>query len=112
MVEMMNRRVEFGLFGRVASAFRHTHPSMAELEKPQFKDWGAANRDRIGDMLAVLDRGLADHPFMAGDNYSIADITAQVAVDFLRPIKFDRPPGLVHLERWHASIAARPSAKA
>jgi glutathione S-transferase len=111
-VEMMNRRIELGLLSRIAQVFRHTHPAMANLEHPQFKDWGEANRARIGEMLALLDSDLANAPFVAGEHYSIADITALVAIDFMRPIKFERPATLRHLDRWYDAVAARPSAKA
>jgi glutathione S-transferase len=111
-VEMMNRRMELGLLSRVAQAFRHTHPAMAKLEQPQFKDWGEANRARIGEMLALLDSELAGAPFVAGERYTIADITALVAVDFMKPIKVERPANLKHLERWYTVVSARPSAKA
>lgn len=112
LVEMMNRRVELGLLFRVAQAFRHTHPAMAELEKPQIKEWGEVNRGRIGEMLEMLDRDLSGREFVAGDRYSIADITTLVAIDFMKPIKFERPAALSHLDRWYKAVAARPSAKA
>ena len=112
LVEMANRRMELGLLYRVAQAFRHTHPAMAELEKPQFKDWGEANKSRIGDMLELTDRELGQHAFIAGDHYTIADITALVAIDFMRPIKYERPAGLKHLARWYGEVSNRPSAKA
>ena len=44
-VEMWNRRMEFGLFGAVASFFRHLHPKMAHLEVPQVDAWGLINRE-------------------------------------------------------------------
>ena len=112
IVEMMNRRMELGLMSRVANAFRHTHPAMAELETPQVKEWGEANRGRIGEMLEMMDAELASKPFIAGESYSIADITALVAVDFMKPIKFERPAALTNLDRWYNAVAARPSAKA
>lgn len=112
VVEMMNRRMELGLLYRVAQAFRHSHPAMAELEKPQIKEWGEVNRGRIGEMLELVDRQLEATQFIAGDDYSIADITALVAVDFMKPIKYERPVGLKNLARWYESVAARPSAKA
>lgn len=112
LVEMMNRRIELGLFNRIAQTFRHTHPAMAELERPQVAAWGEANRARIGESLELLDRQLASHPFMAGDRYSIADITALVAVDFMKPIKFALPATMTHLARWYGAVSSRPSAKA
>ncbi len=111
-IEMWNRRVEFDLFWPIAQCFRHLHPAMAELEVPQVPEWGEANRPRAQAMLAILDRALAEQPFIAGERYSIADITALVAVDFMKPARIARPAGLDHLERWHAEISARPSAKA
>lgn len=112
LVEMMNRRMELGLFNRVAQAFRHTHPAMAELERPQIKEWGEVNRDRISELLALLDEQLAASKFVAGDDYSIADITTLVAVDFLKVIKYERPASLANLAAWYASVSSRPSARA
>lgn len=112
IVEMMNRRMEHGLLARVAAVFRHTHPSMAELEVPQIKEWGDANRARVGAALEMMDGELATKPFMAGENYSIADITALVAVDFMRPSRIERSAHLKNLDRWYGQMSTRPSAKA
>jgi glutathione S-transferase len=112
LVEMANRRMELGLLYRVAQAFRHGHPAMAELEKPQFKDWGAANKNRIGGMLSLMDDELGKHRFIAGEHYTIADITGLVAIDFMRPIKYERPAELKNLARWYTEVSQRPSAKA
>jgi glutathione S-transferase len=112
LVEMANRRMELGLLYRVAQAFRHTHPAMAELEKPQVKEWGEANRARLASMFELIDQQLGQHQFIAGDHYTIADITALVAIDFMRPIKYVRPPELANLERWYAEVSQRPSAQA
>lgn len=111
-VEMWNRRMELGLLARVAQAFRHSHPAMAELEKPQVKEWGDVNRARILEMLNVLDGALAQAPFVAGDNYTIADITALVAIDFMKPIKYERPANLANLGRWYNTVSTRKSAQA
>lgn len=114
-VEMWNRRVELGLFFHIAQAFRHLHPAMAHLEVPQVGAWGEANIPKALDALAMLDRVLAGRRFIVGDNYSIADITALVAVDFMKPANIERPKGehqLVNLERWYEDVAARPSAAA
>jgi len=111
-VEMWNRRVELGLLSYVSSAFRHTHPAMAHLEVPQIKEWGEANKEKALDALAMLDRELASSPFIAGDAYSVADITALVAVDFMRLPRIKVPEELTSLKRWHTEVSARPSAKA
>jgi glutathione S-transferase len=112
MVEMWQRRVEFGLLQPVAHAFRHTHPAMAQLEVPQIKEWGEANRPKALETLTMLDEELASRRFIAGDAFSIADITALVAMDFMKPARVQRPDGLKNLDRWYAEVSARPSAKA
>jgi glutathione S-transferase len=85
---------------------------MSHLEVPQVADWGEANKAKVAAMLVLLDDVLADRPFIAGADYSIADITALVAVDFMRAAGLEKPAGLDNIERWHAEVAARPSAGA
>jgi glutathione S-transferase len=60
----------------------------------------------------VLDDELKNRRFVAGDTFTVADITGLVAVDFMKPAKLAVPDDLKHLKRWHADIAARPSAAA
>lgn len=111
-VEMQHRRVEFGLYLFVQAAFRHLHPSMAQLEVPQIAAWGEANKVKAAAALELLDRQLADSRFLAGDAFSIADITALVTVDFMRPARIARPAELLNLDRWYQDVATRPSASA
>ncbi len=112
MVEMWQRRMELNLLAVVANAFRHTHPAMKEWEVPQVAEWGEANRPKALDFMALLDRELASRPFVAGDAYSVADITGLVAMDFCKPARIAVPEDLLHLRRWHAEVSARPSAQA
>jgi glutathione S-transferase len=111
-VEMWNRRMELGLLLSVAQAFRHLHPAMAQLEVPQVTAWGEANKPRALEIAAFMDRELASRKFIAGDEFSVADITALVAVDFMKPARIQRPAELTNLERWYQEVSARPSAKA
>lgn len=111
-VEMWQRRMELGLMAAVTSAFRHLHPAMANHEVPQVAAWGEANKPRALDMLRILDEQLASNHYIAGDTYSVADITALVTMDFMKPARVQRPEGLVNVERWYKEVAARPSAKA
>src|ERR1051325_8087189 len=84
LVEMGNRRVELTLYQAVAAVFRHTNPAMKDYES-QIPEWGEANRPRGFEFLGLLDRELKDRRFVAGDHFTIADITALVAGDFMRP---------------------------
>ncbi len=112
IVEMWNRRIELGLFFHVAQAFRHLHPSMVEREVPQIAEWGESNKPKAQDQLRILDEHLGKTQFVAGDTFSIADITAMVAFDFMKPAKIDRPDGLENVARWYGEVSARPSASA
>jgi glutathione S-transferase len=111
-IEMWNRRMELNLLFPVSQAFRHLHPAMAHLEVPQVSAWGEVNKPRALDVLSILDRELGGRRFIAGDDYSVADITALVAVDFMKPARIPRPEGLPNLDRWYAEVSGRPSAKA
>jgi glutathione S-transferase len=112
IVEMWNRRMELGLLFHVAQAFRHLHPALAKLEVPQVPAWGEANKPRALEVLGFMDEELAKRRFIAGSDFSIADITALVGVDLMKLARIQRPEGLHHLARWHADVSARPSAKA
>jgi glutathione S-transferase len=111
-VEMWNRRMELGLFNAVASVFRHLHPKMSHLEVPQVTSWGEANRDKAEVELGRLDRHLAGKTFIAGNHYSIADITALVAIDFMKPARLAKPEHHRNVVRWYETVSARPSASA
>jgi len=112
LVEMWQRRLEFGLLGPVSAVFRHLHPAMAEMEVPQVPAWGEANKDRVNRCLALLDRELEGQEFICGDSFTIADITGLVGLDFMKPAKLVVPDDLSHVRRWHARLSERPSAKA
>lgn len=112
IVEMWQRRCELSLFFPVAQVFRHTHPAMKELEVPQVPAWAEANRPRVVDVLRILDAELGKRSFVAGERYTVADITALCAVDFMKPARIAVPEELANLKRWHAEVSARPSAKA
>ena len=112
LVEMWNRRVEFHLFLPVATVFQHLHPAMKIMIDPQVAQWGEANKPRVFEFLRFLDGELASRPFVAGADYSVADVTALVAVDFMRVSKLAVPDELAHVRRWHEAVSARPSAAA
>ena len=111
-IEMWQRRIELHLMLGVAQVFRHLHPGMKDFEVPQVPAWGEANKPRVFEFLSILDRELANRRFAAGDQYSVADITGLIAVDFLRAAKLSLPAELENVARWHGELSARPSATA
>lgn len=112
MIEMWQRRAELGLLFHVAQAFRHLHPKMSQLEVPQIAAWGESNKDKAIEMMKIFDHQLRQNRFVAGADYSIADITAMVAIDFTKPAKIAMPDDLESLKRWYGEVSARLSAAA
>jgi glutathione S-transferase len=111
-VEMWNRRVEFHLLLPVSAVFQHLHPAMKIMVDPQVAAWGEANKPRVFEFLRFLDGELQTRPFVAGADYSVADITALAAVDFMRVSKLAVPDDLAQVRRWHQAVSGRPSAAA
>lgn len=110
IIEMWSRRVEFGFFLRVAHSFRHLHPGAAVLEGEQVEAWGRKNQKLAVEYLDILDQQLAENPFVAGEAFSVADITTMVAVQFCKPARIQLPEqGLKHFKRWLGEMAERPS---
>ena len=85
---------------------------MKDLEVPQLPQWAEACRPRVYETLNLLDRELADRFHIAGDAFTVADITALVAIDFMKPARIALPEDLPNLTRWYDSVSSRPSAKA
>lgn len=110
IVEMWNRRAELVFLASVAAAFRHLHPAMVEWEVPQVPEWGEINKPKALDFLRFLDSELAGREFIAGPRYTIADITAMIAFDFMKPARIVCPEEFTHVWRWYRQVSARPSA--
>ena len=111
-IEMADRQVEFHLMLSIANFVRHTHPGLLALENPQFADFGATQGKRMLEAARLFDAQLATRPWIAGNRFTIADITAFCAIEFARLVKFKpADEGLAHLAAWRDRVAARPSAK-
>jgi glutathione S-transferase len=112
-VEMWDRRVEFGLAFPLMHWARHSHPALAVLEGTQIKEHAAIQQERARAMARWFDGELAGRGFIAGDRFTIADITAFCAIEFARLVKWTpAADGLANLQRWRDAVAARPSAAA
>jgi glutathione S-transferase len=93
-------------------AFVHTNPFWAG-RRNQVADWGAARKLQVIERMRWLDGELRDREFIAVDRYSIADITAQVALLTTRgAIKLPIPEDHKNLTRWWNTVTKRPSARA
>ncbi len=112
-IEMADRRMEWYLMLPLANAVRHTHPGLAPLEQPQFPDFGQSQLVKAKETAIWLDGELQRHPWVAGDRFTIADITAFCTVEFGKLMRFKpADAGLHALQAWRDQVAARPSAAA
>jgi glutathione S-transferase len=112
-IEMTDRRIEWYLFGAIANCIRHTHAGLAALEQPQFPDFGRSQGEKMREIAHWLDGELAGRPFVAGERFTIADITTYCALEFARGLMKFRPgdEDMPHLQAYRDRIAERPSAR-
>jgi glutathione S-transferase len=118
VIAAAQRRAERDGFSAVVEAFRNFTPGLKGHALPgpdayeQIPALAERGRARVLRFFQSLEGALAGRDFVCGPDYSIADITTLVTVDFAKWIKLAIPQDSVHLRRWHDVIAARPSAKA
>lgn len=118
MIECWTRRIEFDAGQPVVDAFRNSYPPYAERAVPgkagtrAIPELAERGKQRLAEFYPAIDRRLAESEFVAGAMFSIADITLLCIADFALAVKLPQPDGLEHFSRWHAQVAARPSAAA
>lgn len=100
----------------VAEAFRNSHPAMkgralpGPLDLPQIPELAERGHRRVAAFFDLLEDRLGESDWLAGDGFSLADITAFVFTDFARVIKARIPEGSAATRAWFDRIKARPSA--
>lgn len=118
VVEMRQRWCEREGFYAAMDAFRNATSGLKGRGLPGPDDYeqipalAERGRARLGHFSERLDALLVRSEFIAGERYSVADITALVSIDFASWRKLKPPEELSHLKRWYAAVSARPSAKA
>jgi len=110
-VEMWNRRMELALFAPIGIVWAHSH-ELTRARIKQIPEMGEQSRKLVEQRYNWLDRELARRQFIAGDEFSIADITGLVAVDFAKFNNISIQPEQKNLARWHQAVSSRPSAAA
>jgi len=111
IVEMWQRRMELALLLPTADAFRQRH-EFFKGRIAQVPEYAEVQKKNAESCLVWLNEVLADRPFIAGERYTIADISALCAIDFGRVSKIRIQPDQQHLARWYEVVSSRPSAKA
>lgn len=113
MVEMWIRRAEFRLWAPMSQVWRNADERTEHVIKTRFKDFGEYSRTVVADAMNWLDSELADgRAFVAGANYSMADIVLLCGIDFAKFVRMEMPESAKHLRAWHTRVSARPSARA
>jgi glutathione S-transferase len=118
LIVAAQRRAERDGFSAVVEAFRNFTPGLKGHALPgpdgyeQIPALAERGRARVKRFFATMEAALAGRAFVCGADYSIADITTLVTVDFAQRIKLAIPEASVNLRRWYDEVSARPSAKA
>ena len=119
LVEMWNRHAETDGYGPAGQMVRNSAPMFADRGiagvpggVPQIPALAERGRHTLDRFIHYLNGHLADSTFLAGDNFSIADITAFVGVEFSQRADYELPANVDHVKRWRDAIAARPSTSA
>jgi glutathione S-transferase len=118
IIHMMQKRAEAELLDAVGDYFHHATPGLsAELrayKNPEWagrQEWGERRRDRAIKGMAYSDSVLQDHLFVAGDAFSMADITVFAGLMFADAAGLAMPEDHAALAAWRARVAEWPSVK-
>lgn len=118
IVMSWNARIDFEGFMPVAEILRNTSKGMQDraITGPtnfaQLPELAERGRARLPLFWDALEKRLEGREFIATDNFSIADISALVCIDFSAWVKMAPSDDHPNIKRWHAAVSARPSAKA
>lgn len=117
-VAMWDRRMEFQGMVAIAEAFRNSSPNFegraiqGPMNWDQIPALAERGKARVEVFFQNLDGWLEGKEFIAGDQYTIADVTGFIAVEFAKWIKMGITDDQKNAQRWYAAMKARPSAEA
>jgi len=110
VINMMQKRAELMVLDAVATYFHHATDGLGpELETYQNVEWGEKQGEKARSSLNYFNDILAQTTFVAGDSFSIADITLYAGLVFAGFANIALPSNLTHLLAWQKAVAARPS---
>jgi glutathione S-transferase len=116
VIAMLQREMEIHGFEPLGDCLRNSSKAFqgrgmtGGVPYAQIPELAERGRRRVQSFFTELDARLAQSDYVAGNRFTIADITALVTVDFSRAIREAMPADAHHLRRWHAAVAARPGA--
>ena len=110
VVHMMQRRAEAGLLDAVAAYFHHATPGLGpDIEGEQCKEWGELQKTKAQEGMHYFDKVLSGQSYIAGDNFSMADITAFAGLAFADFAKIAIPEACSNLKAWRERLMQRPA---
>ena len=119
VVENWQRRAEIEVMGPVGDAVRNSLPMMADRGVagapggvPQIPALVERGRYLFDRGMKTMDKRLSESKFLAGDDFTIADITMLCAIDTGARCELSIPADCKNVKRWYDEVNARPSAKA
>lgn len=110
-IEMWDRRAEMTVLPPVHQAFTHLSPFWAGRIE-QVPAWGEISKRNALEQFKWLDKEFSSREYLAGDRYTIADITLQCTMILAKNVGVRIPEELVNLSRWFALVSSRPTARA
>jgi glutathione S-transferase len=117
VIAMWQHRMEVDGQSAIAECFRNSSRGLrgraltGPVDYEQIPELAERSRQRVKQFFRDLDRRFASSEYVAGDRFTIADITALVAVDFARAIKENVPEDALNLKRWREAMASRPCSR-
>jgi glutathione S-transferase len=111
-IDMWLRRTDLTLGSSIRHVWMHTHPFTARVVKPQYTDFGESHRAHAVEAMRRMDGALGETPYIAGEQFSVADISLFAVIEFGIFIGLTLPEDLAFLNDWHRRISARVSAGA
>jgi glutathione S-transferase len=108
VIHMMQRRVEASLLDAIANYFHHATSGLG-FETYQVQEWGEKQKEQAIASINDLDRVLKTQPYIAGDRFTVADITALAGFAFGEFCQITIPETATHLQAWHERMQQRPS---
>ena len=109
-IDMWLRRIELTLGASLRHIWMHTHSLTAKIVTPQYSDFGESHRSQAIEAMRRMDLAISETPYIAGEAFSIADISLLATVDFGTFIGMVLPDEFAALNDWHRRVSKRPSA--
>jgi glutathione S-transferase len=112
LIHMVNRRAEADVLDAVAAFFHHATPGLGPaIEGRQNPEWGDRNQERALAGMHYLDAVLQGRAWLAGDVFSMADITAYAGMAFADFVGLGLPQRCAHLLAWRERVGSRPATR-